>query len=133
MSPDGTVTAEINDAREHSMSNPTVGTLRFSTGLELSRCNPAFIWSVDSRYVAVPQWVRRFGLFLRQRLLVIDAQTNTVFASRFTYWLIQPRQFDDRNLELVVSSSAGISRMRDTPVVIQIPDALDGFRRMPQS
>ena len=115
------------------MSNPTVGTLQFSTGLELQRCNPAFIWSADSRYLAAPQWIRRFGLFLRQRLLVVDTQTNTVFASRFTYWLLQPRQFCDRKLELVVSSSAGVSWMREAPVVLQIPDALDGFRRAAES
>ena len=115
------------------MSNPTVGTLQFSTGLELQRCNPAFIWSEDSRYVAAPQWVRRFGFFLRQRLLIIDIQANAVFASRFTYWLMQPRKFRGGKLELVVSSTTGISWMRETPIVLPIPDALDRFRRVPES
>jgi hypothetical protein len=50
VSPDGTVVAEIAQAFEVSMSNPTVGTLRLSSGLQLDRCNPAFLWSDDSRY-----------------------------------------------------------------------------------
>jgi len=127
------VTAEIKDAREHSMSNPTVGTLEFSTGLELKRCNPAFIWSEDSRYVAAPQWVRRFGLFLRQRLLVIDVRASAVFVSPFTYWLIQPRKFTRGKLELVVSSSSGISWMRKDPIVLPIPDSLERFNRLAES
>jgi hypothetical protein len=71
--PDGALVAGIDEAFEHSMSNPTVGTLRTSGGLELTKCNPAFIWSDDSRYLAVPRWCRRFGLFLRQRLAITSS------------------------------------------------------------
>src|SRR5215217_5675959 len=82
-SPDGAMVASIDRAFEHSMSNPTVGTLTTSNGLELPHCNPAFIWSDDSRYLAVPQWHRRFGLFLRQRLAIVDVVARTVYVSRF--------------------------------------------------
>src|SRR5439155_18064411 len=71
-SPDGRYVAEINPAWEVSMGNPTYGTLCLSAGLRLERCNPSFLWSTDSCYLAVPQFFRRFGLFRLQRLLVID-------------------------------------------------------------
>ena len=80
------------------MGNPTYGTLRLSTGLKLERCNPSFLWSSDSRYLAVPQFFDRFGIFRRQRLLVIDARDQTVFASPdFTYYF-QPESFSDGRL-----------------------------------
>ena len=98
VSPDGRLVAEIDPAYEVSMGNPTYGTLRLSTGLKLERCNPSFLWSSDSRYLAVPQFFDRFGIFRRQRLLVIDARDQTVFASPdFTYYF-QPESFSDGRL-----------------------------------
>ncbi len=130
-SPNGLVTAEIAEAREHSMSNPTVGTLKMSTGLEVPRCNPAFLWSDDSRYLAVPQWIRRFGIFLRQRLLIVDVNAEKVFASRFTYWLIDPKNFCGGRLELAISSSSGINWMRPERLVIDVRNTLDHFKLIP--
>jgi hypothetical protein len=69
-SPDGRFIAEIDPAYEISMGNPTFGTLRLSVGLELERCNPSFIWSEDSRYLAVPRYIYRLGLFRRQRMII---------------------------------------------------------------
>src|SRR5262245_1041468 len=107
VSPNGKVVAEIKQAYEHSMSNPTVGTLQLSDGLELPRCNPSFIWSDDSRYLAVPQWRRRFGLFLRQRLAIVDVVDRAVYVSRFTYWLILPTTFENGRLAVLVSHWIG--------------------------
>ena len=61
-SPDAQIVAEIDAAYEISMGNPTCGTLRLSTGLELERCNPSFIWSDDSRYLAVPRYFNRAAM-----------------------------------------------------------------------
>ena len=98
VSPDGRLVAEIDPAYEVSMGNPTYGTLRLSTGLKLEKCSPSFLWSSDSRYLAVPQFFDRFGIFRRQRLLVIDVQGQTVFASPdFTYYF-QPESFSDGRL-----------------------------------
>ncbi|WP_146462586.1 hypothetical protein [Rubripirellula tenax] len=113
------------------MSNPTVGTLKMTTGLEVPRCSPAFLWSDDSRYLAVPQWIRRLGLFLRQRLLIVDANAEKVFASRFTYWLIDPKNFCDGRLELAISSSSGINWMRPERLVIDVRNTLDRFKLIP--
>lgn len=132
-SPNGALTAEIAEAREHSMSNPTVGTLRMSDGFELQKCNPAFTWSNDSRYLAVPQWIRRFGLFLRQRLVIVDVNSEVVFASRFTYWLLQPRKFVDGRLEVAISSSIGITWEREQPLVLDVPKVLKDFVRLSTS
>ena len=133
-SPDGAINAEIAEACEHSMGNPTVGTLRLSNGLELLKCNPSFIWSDDSQYLAVPQWIRRFGLFLRQRLVIIDVGNDTIFASRFTYWLLQPREFVDGRLEVAVTSARGITWQpwqRPEPLIVDVPSALEMFRKLP--
>ena len=92
-SPSGLMDAEIASAYEVSMGNPTCGTLRLSTGLELERCNPSFIWSDDSRYLAVPQYFYRLGLFPRQRMVVIDTLEQRVVASRDTAYYYQPESF----------------------------------------
>jgi len=115
------------------MSNPTVGTLHVSDGLELARCNPAFIWSDDSRYLVVPQWIRRFGLFLRQRLVIVDVDTKTVFASRFTRWLMQPHTLVEGKLEIAVSSSLGINWEREEPLILDVAEALSKFRRLSEA
>jgi hypothetical protein len=131
VSPDGAVVAAIEQAFEHSMSNPTVGTLRTSDGLELQKCNPSFIWSGDSRFLAVPQWRRRFGLFRRQRLAIVDVASRTVYVSRFTYWLLLPTTFQGGRLEVLVSDPLGISwRWRERPLMLTVPAALSSFKKL---
>ena len=93
VSPDGSVVAEIDPAHEVSMGNPTRGTLTLSTGLQLADCNPSFIWSDDSRYLAVPRYFFRFGLLRRQRLAVIDVVQRRVVLSRETAAYFQPESF----------------------------------------
>jgi hypothetical protein len=131
VAPDGRVVAAIEQAFEHSMSNPTVGTLRTSDGLELPNCNPAFIWSDDSRFLAVPQWRRRFGLFRRQRLAIVDVVARAVYVSRFTYWLLLPTTFQGGRLEVLVSDRRGISwQWRDCPLVLKVPAVLSTFKKL---
>jgi hypothetical protein len=131
VAPNGSVVAEIAKTFEHSMSNPTVGTLRTSDGLELPNCSPAFIWSDDSQYLAVPQWCRRFGLFLRQRLGIVAVADRAVYVSSFTYWLIQPVTFEAGKLDVLVSSSLGISwPWKKKPLVLAVPQALPSFGRL---
>jgi len=71
-SPDGKWATKIFRATEVSMGNPTMGTLELSNGFKLDRCNPSFIWSDDSRYLVIPHFFHRFGLFRRQHLIIID-------------------------------------------------------------
>jgi len=131
MSPDSTNTAAIDNACEHSMSNPTVGTLRTSDGLELPNCNPAFIWSDNSQYLAVPRWCRRFGVFLRQRLAIIDVANRAVYVSKFTYWLLLPKSFEGGKLEVQVSDSRGISwPWKSDPIVLTVPTVLPSFTEL---
>ena len=131
VSPDGSVTAAIEEAFEHSMGNPTVGTLRTSDGLELPGCNPAFLWSDDSRYLAVPRWCRRFGLFRRQRLAIVDVGARAVYVSRFTYWLLLPTAFAGGRLEVRVSDARGISwPWKQRPLHLEVPPALSTFVKL---
>jgi hypothetical protein len=130
-SPDGAIVAAIDKAFEHSMSNPTVGTLRTSDGMELTQCSPAFVWSDDSRFLAVPKWCRRFGIFLRQRLAIVDVVERAVFLSRFTHWLLLPTAFEGGKLEVLVSNPCGISwPWRDRPLTIAVPPDLATFTRL---
>ena len=130
VSPDGVVVAEITQALEHSMSNPTVGILRTSDGLELTSCNPAFIWSDDSRFLAVPRWCRRFGLFRRQRLVIVDVVARAVYVSPFTYWLLIPKAFEGARLEVQVSGSRGITWWKEQPLVVIVPTVLSTFTEL---
>ena len=90
-SPDGRWCAKITYASEIFMSGPTKGTLSISDLFAIPDCNPAFIWSDDSRYIAVPQW--KYFLRRRERLLVVDTQTQTILASPSRFRLLELRSF----------------------------------------
>jgi len=130
LSPNGNVVAEIKQAVEHSMGNPTTGTLRMSDGLELTDCNPSFVWSNDSRFLAVPRWCRRFGLFRRQRLVIVDVVERIAYVSRFTYWLMLPTTFERGRLTLRISHWVGISWWREAPLTLTLPMDLSTFRKL---
>lgn len=101
VSPDGLVVAEIDQAREVAMSSPTIGTLSLSTGLQLEGCNPSFLWSDDSRHLAVPRYFHRFGLVRRQRIAVLDVVSRKVLLSRESAWHFQPASFENGVLTVI--------------------------------
>lgn len=71
--------AQIDVASEMGMSNPTSGLLCVTGGPHMERCSPSFVWSDDSRYLAVPQ----YSPFLQHaRLLIISFEEKSVFASK---------------------------------------------------
>lgn len=94
-SPNGAFFAEIVDATEVGMSDPTMGDLQFSDGFTVKNCNPSFVWSDDSRYLVVPQYFFKYFVFRRQRLLIIDVIKKTTFASRDSAFYFQPESFRD--------------------------------------
>ena len=102
-SPDGKLVARINPAVEISMGNPTLGTLCVSQGLHIPDCNPSFVWSDDSQFLAVPQFFRSFGFFNRQRLLVIAFRKHRVYASKITAWYFQPETFAGGTLGVTIN------------------------------
>jgi hypothetical protein len=123
VSPDGSIVAEIAQAFEVSMSNPTVGTLRLSSGLQLDRCNPAFLWSDDSRYLAVPRYFTRFGIFRRQRLTVVDTRARRVAVSPEIAWYFQPESFTEGLLTVLKEPFHSARR-----VSWKVPEHLAGFK-----
>ena len=112
--------AQIDPAWEVSMSNPTSGTLCVSNGLHLARCNPSFVWSDDSRFLAVPQFFSWFGFFRRQRLLVIWFDKHRVYASRETAWYFQPETFAGGRLVVTINPTS----QRKRQVEFHVPDEL---------
>ena len=50
------------------MGAPTSGELVLSNGMRRTSCNPSFVWSNCSRFLAVPQWTDK----RMQMLLVIS-------------------------------------------------------------
>jgi len=101
-SPNRDMVAEINPAYEVSMSNPTIGTLEISCGITLPNCNPSFIWSDDSRYLAVPHFFYWRFLFRKQRLVIIDVLKRVGYASRKHTWYFQPKSFNNGKLIVTV-------------------------------
>jgi hypothetical protein len=97
-SPDGRHVAQIDPAYEVSMGNPTSGMLCISSGPHIERCNPCFIWSDDSRYLAVPQFFLRWGFFRRQRLLIVAFEEKRVFVSDESTHYFQPESFSHGRL-----------------------------------
>jgi hypothetical protein len=82
-----------------SMGNPTYGLLCVTGGPHIERCNPSFVWSDDSRYLAVPQ---SYGFFNRQRLLLIAFAEKRVFASKERTWYFQPESFTGGQLVVTI-------------------------------
>jgi hypothetical protein len=118
-SPDGSRVAQIAAAREVSMGNPTSGVLCVSGELHIERCNPSFIWSDDSRFLAVPCFVDWLGVVRRQRLLVIDFEKRAVYASRATAWYYQPEAFSGGVLRATVNPTG-----RKRTIEFRVPDEL---------
>jgi len=100
-SPDGKFTAVIEEAFEIAMGAPTSGTLKISNGQEIEHCNPSFIWSDDSRYLAVPQWTPS----RMQHLLIIDVVDERTFVAAGEYRVLELKEF-----------SGGVVRGTDSPV-----------------
>lgn len=73
-SPDGSLTAFINETGEISMGGPSSGTLMISNGQVIEDCSPSMVWSDDSNYLAVPQWTRE----RKQRLLVLQPRRRLI-------------------------------------------------------
>lgn len=92
VSQSGLQRAWIAHAPESSMGNPTLGTLELSDGLVLEHCNPSFLWSDCSRYLAVFE-VPRAGFLFAGRMAIIDTQMRTIWRSQnYRCWL-QPESF----------------------------------------
>ena len=122
-SPDEKLEAEIAQAWEVSMSNPTIGVLKVSDGLVIKDCSPSFIWSNDSRYLAVLH--RLLGLFFSVRVLIVDTRDRAVFASRRIRAWLQPRSFNSGALVVTASPSQAAREIR-----WQIPSDLGSFKRL---
>lgn len=99
--------AEIKDASEVSMGNPTIGTLVLSNGLKVEKCNPSFIWSDDSRFLAVAQytsnWLTGTG---RQKLLIVNVLENSAWRSPKLAYYVQPESFKDGKVSVTVNPFA---------------------------
>lgn len=81
ISPDGRFRAIIYEAGEVGMGAPTSGTLVVSdnfhggrTHFSLESCSPSFVWSSDSRALAVPQWTPS----RQQRMCIVSVPRGTV-------------------------------------------------------
>lgn len=106
------------------MGNPTAGVLCISSGPHIDRCNPSFLWSHDSRYLAVPQFFN-WGPIRRQRVLVVSFAEKRVYASRSTAWYFQPESFFSGTLIV----SINVSRTTREKM-FRIPDELQTAFRL---
>src|SRR5215218_6531095 len=88
-SPDGQLTAVIDDAREVGQGAPTYGTLKLSNGLTFKGCNPSAVWSDDSKFLAIPQWTA----VQRQRILVISVEQASVGYMAGNFSLLELHSF----------------------------------------
>lgn len=125
-SPDGRLVAEIAQARETSMGNPTSGILQLPDGRSIPNYSPSFLWSDDSRYLSVPQWRYVLGLQVRQRILVVDTRDQCLFASRPLGWWLQPISFERGTLAV----EANPTRRSRRVIVYRIPADLATFSRL---
>ncbi len=124
LSPDGQRVAQIDPASEVGMSDPTFGLLCVTGGPHMERCNPSFVWSDDSRYLAVPQF---HGFLGRQRLLILVFEQKYVFASKERAWYFQPESFLGGQLIVTINPAGSARKM-----TFNIPSELSArFTRLP--
>ena len=102
-SADGAFTARVAWASELSMSGPTAGPLVVTTGHCIPRCSPHFAWATDAPKLAALQWVLRFGLLRRQRVIVFDAASESFLVSRRLFRLLHITSFSSGEIEVVDS------------------------------
>jgi hypothetical protein len=125
LSPDGQRVALIDPAYEQGMGNPTAGLLCVTGGPHMQRCNPSFVWSDDSRYLAVPQF---HGFLDRQRILIVALEEKCVFASKERAGYFQPESFLAGQLIVTVNPSRSARVM-----TFDIPSELSArFKPLPR-
>lgn len=71
-------------------------------------CNPSFIWSDDSHYLAVPQF---HGFFGRQRILVVAFELRSIFASNQRERYFQPESFSQGQLVVRINPASKSTRL----------------------
>lgn len=84
-SPDGRLTATVEDPTEICMGGPGSGLLRFSKGFAIPGCSPSIVWSDDSRYLAVPLWAGD----RTQLLLIVAPAARASIMDRHRYRVLQ--------------------------------------------
>ena len=125
-SPDKKIMAEINPAYEVSMGNPTYGNLILSNGLNINDCNPSFIWSDNSKYLAVSQYTTNWlGGIGKQRLLIVDIHQQLSWQSAKLGYYIQPETFENEKLTITVNPFKN-----PKTITYKIPHDLDMFTKI---
>ena len=95
VSPDGKFTAEFKYGSEVCQGGPTYGLVTLSNGMTFDGCNASFVWSTDSKYLAVPQWTH----YREQRLLVINAERMTFELLPEIFQVLELHSFADGVVE----------------------------------
>ena len=94
-SPDGKFTAAFEYESEVCQGGPTYGRVVLSNGMTYDSCNASFVWSDDSKYLAVPQWTH----YREQQLLVIDAELGTSEILPEVYQVLELHSFKEGAVE----------------------------------
>jgi uncharacterized protein YfaP (DUF2135 family) len=110
VSPDGRFRAVIEGAIEIAMGAPTSGTLVIAENnaagrihVQLESCNPSFVWSSDSRAVAVPQWTP----IRQQRMCIVSVPSGKVRAIPGPFSVLELHAFEQ-----------GVVRGIDSPIYV---------------
>jgi hypothetical protein len=92
---DGSFTAAFEYESEVCQGGPTYGRVVLSNGITFESCNASFVWSDDSKYLAVPQWTR----YREQRLLLINAESRTSELLPEVFQVLELHTFKDGVVE----------------------------------
>ena len=95
VSPDGKFAAKFEYGSEVCQGGPTYGVVTLSNGMTFDGCNASFVWSTDSKYLAVPQWTH----YREQRLLVINVEERTFKLLPEVFQVLELHTFTDGVVE----------------------------------
>ena len=93
-SPDNKKTAKVSNTCEIAMGAPTSGILYVNGKVISMRCNPSIVWSLDSQYLAFPEWTRSNN----QRLMIYCIETGKLKKLFKTYNVLELAEYSESTI-----------------------------------
>ena len=91
VSPDKNWNCALIKVTEINISSHLIADLSISNGMVFRSCGTSFVWSSDSKYLAIPQWTGKF----KHKLIIVDLQNKRACYAKGIYNVFAWTTFQD--------------------------------------